>query len=321
MPADFGSLRGFLRAAKGLSQERIIVEFLAATVLNDPISDQGSVLINHPRGKKLIVFNEGNFLFKKKILDPRARASWPTEFDYFEGIAGKCFREGQTQTFCRGDEKCGPANDFFGDSPIQNMVCVPIITTPGTPFGVVCFHNNSEAKRYKQEEKETLEAYVDVLAIALHNPLPELHLENNVFIVHGRDMRALDELQLILLHHKVTPRVLLREDKGPNSILEELEALIRVCKAGFILATPDDEGRLQATDDPLVGRARENVIFETGLLFAKYREFERVTLLVKKPLQLPSDLNGIAYEEFDSVKAIEMTIVNKLTKWGLRDSK
>ena len=66
------------------------------------------------------------------------------------------------------------------------------------------------------------------------------------------------ELQLLLFKYQVTPKVLVDKNKGPNSILEELEALIRICRAGFILATPDDEGRLRGSKDPLNSpRARE----------------------------------------------------------------
>ena len=71
-------LRGFLRAAKGRSQEQIIIEFLAATVLADLISDNGSVLIDNPRAQKLVVFNEGDFLFESKLLDPATRAKFGT---------------------------------------------------------------------------------------------------------------------------------------------------------------------------------------------------------------------------------------------------
>lgn len=317
MLADFGSLRDFLRAAKGRSQEEIIIEFLATAVLADPNSEQGSVLINHPRGQKLIVFNEGDFLFRRQILDPQS--SWPREFTYFEGIAGRCFRTRETQVFRR--RQAAGASDFFGSSPIQNMVCVPIITVPGEPFGVVCFHNNDADKEFSAAEIDALESYVDVLAIALHNPLPELNLEKNVFIVHGRDDAALNELDLLLRKHHVSPQVLKNTNTGPNSILEELEELIRVCKAGFVLMTPDDEGRLRKESGALGPRARENVIFETGLLFAKFRRFERVALVVRRPLDLPSDLHGTLYLEFEkSVGEIEMKIVDKLDSWGISTS-
>lgn len=314
MPGNFGAFRAFLRAARGRSQEEIIIEFLASTVLNDPVADNGSVLINHPKRKMLIAFNEGDFLFEKKLLDPQARGSWPAEIGYYDSIAGICFRTEETQTYCRADN----ASDsrFFGDSPIANMVCIPIDTGGNVPFGVVCFHNNKPERTFSPEHVKLLESCVDVLAIALHNPVPELSLERNVFIVHGRDTQARLELENILLQRKVTPRVLEREDKGPNSILEELEALIRTCRAGFILVTPDDEGRFKGGSEPLAGRARQNVIFETGLLFAKFRAFERVALVVKRPLELPSDLNGIFYLEFtSSVRELENPIENKLNTW------
>jgi predicted nucleotide-binding protein len=313
-------LKGFLRAAKGRSQERIIVEFLMATVIADPISDHGSVLINHPRQQKLIVFNEGDFLFESKLLDPAARSAWPKEFSYFEGVAGAAFREGRTQVYPKRGAR-GGSQDFWGQSPIKNMVCIPIVTTPGEPFGVVCFHNNDADKVFTDEDINALESYVDILAIALHTPHPELQLEKNVFIVHGRDQNTLNELQVLLMKHKVNPKILVREDKGPKWILQEVEDLIRVCKAGFILATPDDEGRLRGNEEEaLQWRARENVIFETGLLFAKFREFDRVALLLKKPLTLPSDLAGIAYDEFDRISEIELSIVAKLQKWGLKQA-
>lgn len=166
---------------------------------------------------------------------------------------------------------------------------------------------------------DALESCVDVLAIALHNPLPELNLEKNVFIVHGRDEDALKDLQLLLFRYQVKPRVLANTNRGPNSILDELEVLIRTCRAGFILLTPDDEGRLRSdAGATLIPRARENVIFETGLLFAKFRKFERVLLLLKEPTQLPSDLNGISYERYrQSVSEIESRLAASLDEWGL----
>lgn len=227
MPTDFGAFRRFLKAARGRSQEDIIIEFLASTVINDPVSDNGSVLINHPQRKLLITFNEGNFLFEKKLLDPQARASWPAEIGYYDSVAGTCFLTEETQTYCRAENPTD--SRFFGDSPIANMVCIPILTGGSVPFGVVCFHNNKPEKTFSQEHVKLLESCVDILAIALHNPVPELNLERNVFIVHGRDTQARLELENMLLQKKVTPRVLVREDKGPNSILEELEGLIRTC--------------------------------------------------------------------------------------------
>ncbi len=307
------AMRGFLTAARGNSQERIIIEFLDAVINVNKAADRGSVLINHPRAERLILFNEGDFLFNNKILDPTKE--WPREFGYFDGVAARAFRQGNTMRY----SKHGPAaGDFIGNSPIENMVCIPIITTQGPPFGVVCFHNDDPEKKFDDEEVEQLEAYVDILGLALHTPHPELQLERNVFIVHGRDEGALNGLKVILDKYKVNPRTLGEEEKKAESILKGVEDLLRICKAGFILVTPDDEGHLCNSSEPLTPRARENVIFETGLLFAKFREFKRVMILLKRPVELPSDLHGIGYEPFTNLKDIEMRIFNALNGWGLK---
>ena len=40
-------------------------------------------------------------------------------------------------------------------------------------------------------------------------------------------------------------------------------------------------------------------------------------VLLKRPLKLPSDLDGIVYEPFDNVRDIKSTIKDKLETWGL----
>jgi hypothetical protein len=302
-------LTGFLRASRGRSQEDIIHEFLQAAIDISRAADEGSVLIHHPRLEKLV-------LFHSRFADrPDAGSRFPDGFKTTQGIAGRCFRERSIQLFARQSGRATDV-DFLGDSPIENMICLPIITAAREPFGVVCFHNNIADKPFTREDVRVLEAYTGILSLALHTPHPELQLERNVFIVHGRDSESLKGLQSILRSNEVVPKVLAREDKNALSILYALEDLIRTCKAGFILATPDDEGRLKG-EQPLAGRARENVIFETGLLFAKFRAFERVAILLKRPLALPSDLNGVTYESFDDIKSIETVITRKLDIWGL----
>lgn len=310
-----GRIMGFLQASRGRSQEEIIIEFVRAVIEINPVADEGSVLINHPKIKKLVLFNENDFLFKRKMLD--AKAHWPRIFKYTDGIAGRCFREATVQTY--PSQRPDADDDFIGRSPIKNMVCIPIITRKGgSPFGVACFHNNDAKRPFSAADERVLRAYTDILALALHTPHPELQLDRNVFIVHGRDKTSLRGLKDILRAYGVTPKVLQEEDKNVKSILGALEELIRTCKAGFVLATPDDVGRL-ASDKEMAPRARESVVFEMGLLLAKFREFERVAILVKHPLKLPSDLDGITTERFDDIREPQLAraIRRKLVNWQL----
>lgn len=313
IPTNLASLGGFLRAAKGRSQERIIGEFLAA--VRDPndsksLIEDASVLIDHAREQKLMVFND-------KFLDPKKR--WEVAIGYNEGIAGRCFRERDTTEYpSRRGKKF--AVELVGKGDIKNMVCIRIKfrSDSDTPFGVACFHNNDANKKFTKGDVRTLESYVDVLSLALHMPHPELQLDKmNVFIVHGRDTPSVDGLELILRRYGVTPMILRQEKRSAQLILDSLERILRICHAGFILVTPDDEGRLSESEETFQLRARENVIFETGLLFSKFRQSERVSILLKKPAKLPSDLTGMFVDQFETINSIESKITERLRDWGM----
>ena len=108
-----------------------------------------------------------------------------------------------------------------------------------------------------------------------------------------------------------------QEKRSAQLILDSLERTLRICHAGFILVTPDDEGRLDDSEETFQPRARENVIFETGLLFAKFRQSERVAILLKKPAKLPSDLTGMFVDQFETIANVEDKISERLRDWGM----
>ncbi|MFL9829168.1 hypothetical protein, partial [Rhodoplanes sp. SY1] len=122
---NFEPVRKFLHGARGRSQEEIIISFLIATVIEDPIASHGAVLISHKNSTKLSLFNQDDFLFNEKLLDPKHRASWRMEFSSNEGIAGLCFDRRSTQVFCRKTASSEMIECFVGNSPIENMVCIP----------------------------------------------------------------------------------------------------------------------------------------------------------------------------------------------------
>jgi predicted nucleotide-binding protein len=315
IPADLVSLAGFLKAAKGRSQETIIGEFLATVrdhIDPDDLIEDASILIDHPGKKRLLVFID-------RFLDPTK--PWETAFSYKDGVAGQCYRTRDTTIYPGGSGRKAVA-ELVGKSEIKNMVCVPIKFRSDTdiPFGIACFHNNSAGKVFSREDERILESYVDVLALALQTPHPEIQLDKNVFIVHGRDERAVKDLELILRRYGVEPVILNQKKRSAQLIFDSLEQNVRTCNAGFVLVTPDDEGRLanakEKEDEVFQLRARENVIFETGLLFAKLQS-ERVSILLKKPAKLPSDLTGMFVDEFETIDGVEKQVVERLRDWGM----
>jgi predicted nucleotide-binding protein len=120
---------------------------------------------------------------------------------------------------------------------------------------------------------------------------------SKVFVVHGHDEGALQGtarfLQTIGLQ-----TIILREqpDQGRTTI-EKFEACAAEVGFAVVLLTPDDLGGALAAPE-LASRARQNVIFELGYFVGSLGR-GRACLLRKGNVEIPSDLFGVVYTEFD----------------------
>jgi len=315
--ATIRSLGTFLRASREKSQSEILKGFLYALIKNNTVAESGSILIyNHATGK-LFLFNDDNFLFKQGFL--QETDNWQQTFAPWDGIAGAAFAYGQLVNVKNVNEDPRYIQSG-GPLPIRAMVCVPIrLSDRHPPFGVVSFHNDQPEEQFSDDQISLIEVYVETLVLALKASSRRLAMERDakVFIVHGRDETALRELQLVLREANLVPVVLQNEAKTGPEILEKLEDEIGKCMAGFVLLTPDDEGRLRDSADALQPRARQNVIFEAGYLVAQFRGLGRVCFLLKKPMEMPSDLTGLLYEQFESIEGSRDRINRVLTEWKL----
>jgi predicted nucleotide-binding protein len=139
-----------------------------------------------------------------------------------------------------------------------------------------------------------------------------------IFIVHGHDTTARDQLELILMRLGLQPFILQNSDAGSKTIVEALEVNIyKESALGIILMTPDDYGYSKTqTEADRQPRARQNVILEMGMVMASLGR-ERMLILKKGALELPSDAAGILYHEFnDHVKEIVPKLVQRLQQLG-----
>ena len=141
-----------------------------------------------------------------------------------------------------------------------------------------------------------------------------------VFVVHGHDDASREQLERILLILGLEPFVL--QDTGGDgmTIIEALEKQIGhtpEAEFGIILMTPDDVGYAQAEGpDAAQPRARQNVILEMGMLLSSLTR-DRVAILVKGHVELPSDAQGIIYMHFnDHVKEIVPKLTQRLRAAG-----
>lgn len=125
-----------------------------------------------------------------------------------------------------------------------------------------------------------------------------------VFVVYGHDVDAREQLRLVLHILNLEPFVLGNTSGGGQTIIEALETEIFSQAAGnclgIVLLTPDDMGYEQGSDPKNAEpRARQNVVLEMGMLIAAFGR-QRVAILRKGDVVVPSDASGIIHIPFNS---------------------
>ncbi|WP_273759250.1 TIR domain-containing protein [Bartonella sp. ML70XJBT.G] len=140
-----------------------------------------------------------------------------------------------------------------------------------------------------------------------------------IFIVHGHDHVALEQVRLVLYDLGLDPYIL-PIDNG-LTIIEALEKEIcettRSTKFGIVLLTPDDMGYVKtAGAETAQPRARQNVILEMGMLISALTR-KNVAILIKQHVEIPSDAQGIIYIPFnDHVKERVPQLADRLMEAG-----
>jgi predicted nucleotide-binding protein len=137
--------------------------------------------------------------------------------------------------------------------------------------------------------------------------------KTKIFVVHGHDTPALEQLELVLRRLNLDPYILQNNDGGSKTIIEALEQQIyREAAFGIVLMTPDDFGYSKAKgEQERQPRARQNVVLEMGMVFASLGR-ERMVILKKGALEIPSDIDGVLRLEFnDHVKEIAVKLATR----------
>lgn len=142
----------------------------------------------------------------------------------------------------------------------------------------------------------------------------------NVFVVYGHDQQARDQLEAMLRRWHLEPLILDQLPSEGQTIIEKLEKYTGDdVRFAVVLSTPDDEGYVRGKPDERKYRARQNVVFELGLLLAKLGR-SRVAILLKHQDQMerPSDVQGLIYLPFtDSVDETKVLLAKEMDKQGI----
>ncbi|ECB0591297.1 nucleotide-binding protein [Salmonella enterica subsp. enterica] len=169
--------------------------------------------------------------------------------------------------------------------------------------------DDSEAQVFWKNEGGRYEAYIDSLIIDLQHgeySLPPKNIagmdkskktssNNKVFIIHGHDGEAKEKTARFIEKLGLQAIILSEQANQGKTIIEKLEHYTDVGFA-IVLYTGDDAGNTEAEAGigNLNARARQNVVFEHGLLMGRLGR-HKVIPLVSGALELPSDIQGVVY--------------------------
>ena len=132
-----------------------------------------------------------------------------------------------------------------------------------------------------------------------------------IFIVHGHDEAAKMSVARFLEQMAFEPIVLNEQSNQGRTIIEKIEAFRDV---GFavVLLTPDDDCSAEGRQTQ---RARQNVILELGYFTACLGR-SKVCVLRKGNAELPSDMLGVGWIEFDMRGAWKIDVAKELKEAG-----
>ena len=138
-----------------------------------------------------------------------------------------------------------------------------------------------------------------------------------VHIVHGPDEETKTTVAKFIENLGLKPTVLDRKPSKGQTVIDKFDE--QADKAGFAIAllTPDDVGALKdEADRQLNPRAHQNVLFELGYFIGKLNP-NRVCLLYKEGVELPSGIRDVAYVPMDSADAWKLKLRQGMRKVGL----
>ncbi|MGD9711131.1 MAG: TIR domain-containing protein [Thermomicrobiales bacterium] len=184
---------------------------------------------------------------------------------------------------------------------------------------VLNWYPSTGTMQFQGRNRETFEPRVLELLGASHAlGVTSINTQVKIFLVHGHDHAALDELELVLRRLGLQPLILQNSSSGGLTIIEALEQKIyEETSFGIVLLTPDDYGFAKRDGEAARRpRARQNAILEMGMVMAALGR-ERVVILRKGALEVPSDASGIIYLEFNEhVREVATQLAMRLQEAG-----
>lgn len=165
--------------------------------------------------------------------------------------------------------------------------------------------NSTFLRYFKQVLQEIINANPEVGSFS-----PKKIKSQTIFIIHGHDDELKSEVQILLFNAKTNCIILHERPDMGRTIIDKLIGETEDSAYAIALLSPDDltnEGK---------NRARQNVILEIGYFLGKLGK-ERVRMLVKGDLEIPSDLHGVLYTKYEKGGEWKSKLIKELIAVGI----
>lgn len=140
--------------------------------------------------------------------------------------------------------------------------------------------------------------------------------KRKVFIVHGRDNEAKQEVSRFIEKLGLEAVILHEQASSGMTIIEKIEHYSNDADFALVLYTACDHGRgVHESKIAPKNRARQNVVFEHGYLMAKLGR-KNVCSLVKGDIETPNDISGVVYVSLDEYGAWKTEVSKELKACG-----
>ncbi|MDX7759167.1 nucleotide-binding protein [Aeromonas hydrophila] len=149
-----------------------------------------------------------------------------------------------------------------------------------------------------------------------NKPIVVARNKRKVFIVHGRDNEAKQEVSRFIEKLGLETIILHEQASAGMTIIEKIERYSNDADFALVLYTACDHGRgVHESNVRPKNRARQNVVFEHGYLMAKLGR-ENVCPLVKGDIETPNDISGVVYVNMDPFGAWKAEVAKELKACG-----
>lgn len=136
-----------------------------------------------------------------------------------------------------------------------------------------------------------------------------------MFVVHGHDDGAKETVARYLSKLDLEAVILHEQPNRGRTVIEKFEAHADVAFA-VVLFTPDDVGHPAGRPEDAKPRARQNVVLELGFFMAALGR-EKVCVLYKSGVEVPSDYSGVLYHAMDEAGAWRFLLAREMQAAGL----